>query len=69
MQSTIKSLINSSHLPLSIIIIGVGDADFTDMEILDGDSGLMDHNGVKAVRDLVQFVPFNKFKNNPSLLA
>jgi len=27
-------------LPLSIIIIGVGDADFTDMDVLDGDEGL-----------------------------
>ena len=42
MQTTIKSLINSFHLPLSIIIVGVGNADFTDMEILDGDSGLVD---------------------------
>ena len=48
MESTKTSLINSSHLPLSIIIVGVGNADFNNMEVLDGDSGLVDRYGVKA---------------------
>ena len=56
-------------MPLSIIIIGIGNADFTNMEILDGDDGLWDSNGRKAERDLVQFVPYNKFKNNSHHLA
>lgn len=42
----------ASDLPLSIIIIGVGNADFNKMEILDGDNGLVDGKGRKATRDL-----------------
>jgi copine 1/2/3 len=58
MNPTITSIVNSSHLPMSIIIIGVGKEDFTQMEILDGDNGLVDSNSRRAMRDLVQFVPF-----------
>jgi hypothetical protein len=39
------------------------------MEILDGDTGLFDEKGRKARRDLVQFVPYNKYSGNPGLLA
>lgn len=42
MEETKKCIVESSHLPLSIIIVGVGSADFTNMEILDGDDGLWD---------------------------
>lgn len=38
-KPTINSIVASSHLPLSIIIVGVGDADFTNMNILDDDDG------------------------------
>jgi hypothetical protein len=41
---------------MSIIIIGVGKADFSKMVELDGDDGLIDHLGRRASRDLVQFV-------------
>lgn len=33
MHQTTTALVNSSQLPLSVIIIGVGGADFTDMEV------------------------------------
>jgi len=47
---------------MSIIIVGVGGADFDTMEELDGDSvKLTAPNGKKAVRDIVQFVPFRNF--------
>lgn len=69
MDATINSLIRAAYLPLSIIIIGIGNADFTQMEILDGDNGLVNQRGESCARDLVQFVPFNQFKNNPILLA
>lgn len=65
MDLTVSSIVASSRLPMSIIIIGIGNADFTNMEILDGDNGLIDCNGKKAERDLVQFVPYNQFKNDP----
>jgi hypothetical protein len=42
MEETKRCIIESWDLPLSIIIIGIGDADFTKMDILDGDDGLWD---------------------------
>lgn len=37
---------------------------------LDGDDGLYNNQGVKAKRDLVQFVPFKKFQHKgPERLA
>ena len=69
MENTINCIIQSAALPLSIIIVGIGNADFTKMETLDGDEGLYNSNGVKAERDLVQFVPFRKFSGNPEALA
>ena len=70
MDDTIDSLVEASFLPISVIIIGIGDADFTNMNFLDADDQpLVDRNGRKADRDLVQFVPFRKFGNNGELLA
>lgn len=42
MEATKTSIVAASHLPLSIIIVGVGNEDFSNMEILDGDDGLID---------------------------
>lgn len=69
MDATITSVVKAAFLPMSIIIIGVGNGEFGAMETLDGDSGLVDSSGTKCKRDLVQFVPFNKFKGNPGALA
>uniref|UniRef100_A0A8B9STP2 Copine-2 n=1 Tax=Anas platyrhynchos TaxID=8839 RepID=A0A8B9STP2_ANAPL len=56
----------ASKLPMSIIIVGVGNADFAAMEFLDGDSRVLrSHTGEEAVRDIVQFVPFRDFRNAP----
>lgn len=47
-------------MPCSIIIVGVGGADFSMMDALDGDDGLLrDDYGNRAKRDIVQFVRFN----------
>ena len=55
--------IANERLPLSIIIVGVGNADFSKMDELDGDDqGLMNSKGAYAQRDIVQFVPMNKFQ-------
>ena len=37
MDKTIDEIVRGSSLPLSIIIVGVGDADFTSMDVLDAD--------------------------------
>ena len=64
MDRTIDLLINAATLPLSIIIVGVGSADFTNMNRLDGDGGLYSSKGVKCLRDVVQFVPFRDMQMN-----
>ena len=70
LQETIDALVEASFQPLSIIIIGIGDADFKKMEILDGDMvPLVSSGGKKRTRDLVQFVPFNKFQNDENKLS
>jgi len=46
---------------LSIIIVGVGQEDFSAMEELDSDDALLSHNGKTAKRDIVQFVEMQKF--------
>jgi len=56
MDSTINSIINVSHLPMSIIIVGVGDEDFSAMERLDADGRKLQLEGRIASRDIVQFV-------------
>lgn len=58
MDRTIDLIYNAAQLPLSIIIVGVGNADFQNMTKLDGDGGLYNSKGKLCIRDLVQFVPF-----------
>ncbi|XP_061372312.1 protein BONZAI 1-like isoform X2 [Gastrolobium bilobum] len=60
LQETKDALVKASDLPLSILIVGVGGADFKEMEILDADKGdrLESSSGRVASRDIVQFVPF-----------
>jgi len=68
---TIDSIIAAGGLPLSIIIIGVGNESFQAMKVLDADSGpLHSKSGKTAYRDIVQFVPFKNFESqHPSILA
>lgn len=64
MDETRHAVVQASKLPMSIIIVGVGNADFAAMEFLDGDSRVLrSHTGEEAVRDIVQFVPFRDFRN------
>ncbi|XP_059182832.1 copine-3-like isoform X2 [Centropristis striata] len=64
MDETRSAIVNASRLPMSIIIVGVGGADFEAMEFLDGDDGtLRSATGEAAMRDIVQFVPFRQFQN------
>ncbi|XP_029006220.1 copine-1 [Betta splendens] len=66
-DQTRDAIVQASQLPLSIIIVGVGPADFKAMELLDGDNGVLKStSGVPVARDIVQFVPFKQFKDAPA---
>ncbi|KAM3138198.1 hypothetical protein pb186bvf_009661 [Paramecium bursaria] len=70
LKLTVDDVIASSHLPLSIILIGIGDEDFNKMKVLDNDDlSMVDSKGNISQRDLVQFVQFNKFNGNAALLT
>ena len=58
MKETIDQIadISNKNLPISIIVIGVGDEDFANMVKLDGDDVAIQ----SGVKDLVQFVKFQE---------
>lgn len=70
-DKTIDSIVKGSDYPLSIIIVGVGDNEFESMNRLDGDMSPLysDTLDKYCSRDIVQFVPFAKYKDNPMELA
>jgi len=62
MEQTKSAIVDAAILPISIIIVGVGGADFDAMEELDGDTiRVTDQRGRVATRDIVQFVPMRNF--------
>jgi hypothetical protein len=61
MHQTKRAILKASQLPLSIIIVGVGSADFAAMSELDSDEELLSVDGRKCARDIVQFVAINRF--------
>jgi len=63
MRKTKDLIVECSHYPLSIIIVGIGNADFSNMVELDGDEVILRNSkGQAAARDIVQFVEYQKFK-------
>jgi hypothetical protein len=54
MDETIAGIVRASALPLSIVIIGVGAADFSAMRILDADDAPLRAGGFVMARDIVQ---------------
>ncbi|XP_072540721.1 copine-9-like [Salminus brasiliensis] len=61
MVQTKEAVVSASALPMSIIIVGVGPAEFDAMEELDGDDVRVSSRGRFAERDIVQFVPFRDY--------
>ncbi|XP_062239024.1 copine-8 [Platichthys flesus] len=61
MAQTKESIVNAACLPMSIIIVGVGPAEFDAMIELDGDEIRISSRGRYAERDIVQFVPFRDY--------
>lgn len=71
MQKTIDEIVRGSSNPLSIIIVGVGSADFDSMDQLDADDTPLYSMKYKRfmASDIVQFVPYRDFRQNPIALA
>ena len=57
-KETKQQLIEASEDPLSIVIVGIGDADFSGMEFLDEHDA--DH---ESGRDITKFVRFSDYKS------
>lgn len=58
-EDTIEELMRASALPLSVVIIGVGAADFSDMRAIDN---------LPCERDIVKFVNFRQYQHAPEVL-
>ena len=62
LEETKSAIVDASFLPISIIIVGVGNGDFSAMKELDGDVNIVtDDKGRVASRDIVQFVAIRDF--------
>ena len=57
LEESIDAIVDASQLPLSIIIVGVGNDKFDKMDKLDSDDKLLESGSKTAARDIVQFVP------------
>ena len=65
LEETKEAIRKASPSPLSIVIVGIGDADFSQMQIL---VDLQANDGGRN-RDTVQFVEFNKYRYDQKALA
>ena len=67
-KDTVDCIVEASKLPLSIVIVGIGERDFEIMEVLDGDIvPLVNSFGDIRKRDIVQFVKFKKKKKKNAI--
>lgn len=66
-QETVNEIVKGSSLPISFVIVGVGSADFSEMDNLANqvaNGKLKDDNGNRAARDIINFFPFENFKSS-----
>lgn len=70
MRETKSLIVAASELACAIVIVGIGEHNFNDMEILDGDEGLFrDDFGKMCKRDIVQFIKYKEVQHNEKALA
>ena len=66
MRDTIDAIVDASDLPMVFLIVGIGNGQFVNMKYLDADGTVLKaSSGKKALRDNVQFVKFNDYRDNP----
>lgn len=61
-NETLEAIVEASKLPISLLVVGIGDANFSAMDWLDG-SKPMTYKGKKASRNIVNFVSVKSFLN------
>eukprot|EP00397_Hematodinium_sp_SG-2012_P008252 GEMP01008308.1.p1 GENE.GEMP01008308.1~~GEMP01008308.1.p1 ORF type:complete len:597 (+),score=71.03 GEMP01008308.1:99-1793(+) len=70
MDNTVDAIVQSSRMPISVIIVGIGNANFSNMDTLDADGSLLRaRNGDMQAQDNVQFVPYNTLGGSATRLA
>lgn len=63
MTETCKLVVKMSYMPVSLIIVGIGNESFEEMQILDADTKVLQaEDGRYAARDIVQFVKLNEMR-------
>ena len=55
---TARLIVKASHLPLSIIMIGLGESEFSFMDVLDGDEVALSYRNQQCARDVKVFFAF-----------
>jgi len=68
MEQTLNCLVEAAKLPLSVIIVGIGDADLKKLDVFNGEGDLYNSAGDKVDRKLHQFYSFGRFGNEEELL-
>jgi len=69
-KETTDAIVAAADHPLSIVIVGVGGADYAQMDVLVKADTLKDSHGKKPSRNIVQFASMREFaKEHPSKLA
>lgn len=67
---TIQAICECADYPISIIIVGVGNSNFSDMAKLDKDGALLTHkNGMQISRDIIKFIPYINYVNDRHALC
>jgi hypothetical protein len=69
METVLDTIVASTESPLSIITVGIGNGDLTQMSVLDSDIGLRNGNGFLCQRDMVEFETFKEVNGDPEALA
>ena len=67
-DKTADVIVEACDFPISIVILGVGEADFGNMRRFDN-GNFTDTKGRKPKRDIVRFVKFNEFKKSRTALS
>ncbi len=67
LDMTVRAIVYASTVPVSIIIVGVGNADFAAISALDADTQPLVADGRPAERDIVQFVTMRDMASSARL--